>query len=141
MTLARNKQIVRAFYEQVVNTGDVSRVPEFISPECVEVDGERRFPSGLDGMRAHVTGVRGTYPDLHLAIGRQIAEGDIVVTEIVATGTHAGEWLGMRPTGRRLAFTGVNVDRVVDGRIVEHGGAANLLLPLLEAGALKVVGP
>jgi len=31
--------------------------------------------------------------------------------------------------------------RVVDGRIVEHGGAANLLEPLLEIGAIKVVGP
>lgn len=29
------------------------------------------------------------------------------------------------------------VDRVVDGRIVEHGGAANMLIPLLEAGALR----
>jgi len=35
----------------------------------------------------------------------------------------------------------VNIDRVVDGRIVEHGGAANLLEPLLAIGAIQVVGP
>ncbi len=40
-----------------------------------------------------------------------------------------------------MAFSGVNIDRVVDGRIVEHGGAANMLGPLLEIGAIKVVGP
>lgn len=34
-----------------------------------------------------------------------------------------------------------NVDRVVDGRIVEHGGAANLLEPLLASGAVRAVGP
>lgn len=34
-----------------------------------------------------------------------------------------------------------NVDRVVDGRIVEHSGAANLLEPLLAIGAIRVVGP
>jgi hypothetical protein len=44
----------------------------------------------------------------------------------------------MKPTGRVLEFTGVNLDKVVDGRIVEHGGAANLLEPFLEAGAIKV---
>ena len=36
-------------------------------------------------------------------------------------------------------FTGVNVDRIGRGRIVEHGGAANMLEPLLEAGALRPV--
>ena len=46
----------------------------------------------------------------------------------------------MKPTGKTVEFTGVNVDRVVDGRIVEHGGAANLLGPLLEIGAIQVVG-
>jgi hypothetical protein len=35
----------------------------------------------------------------------------------------------------------VNVDKVVDGRIVEHGGAANMLEPLLAIGTVRVVGP
>jgi hypothetical protein len=39
-----------------------------------------------------------------------------------------------------VVYTGVNADRVVGGRIVEHGGAANMLGPLLEIGAVKVVG-
>jgi len=140
MSTERNKQIVRRFYEEIVNTGDVTRIAEFVAPDCVEVDGTRQVPSGHDGMTAHVQGVRATYPDLRLEIGRQVAEGEMVVTEIVATGTHRGEWLGMKPTGRRLTFTGVNVDRVVGGRIVEHGGAANLLGPLLESGAIRIVG-
>lgn len=41
---------------------------------------------------------------------------------------------GVAPTGRQVVYTGVNMDRVVNGRIVEHGGAANLLGPLLELG-------
>jgi hypothetical protein len=45
----------------------------------------------------------------------------------------------MKPTGKKLAITGVNVDRVVNERIVEHGGAANMLEPLLEVGAIRVV--
>ncbi len=139
-SLERNKRLVRDFYEQVVSTGDVARIPEFIADDCVEIDGARRVPSGIPGMTAHVAGVRGVYAGLRIVVLRQIAEGDIVVTEISATGVHAGEWIGIAPTGRQLTFTGVNVDRVEGGRIVEHGGAANMLGPLLEAGALRVVG-
>ena len=49
-----------------------------------------------------------------------------------------GEWIGIEPTGRKVEYTGVNVDRVKDGRIVEHGGAANLLETLLEIGAVRI---
>jgi predicted ester cyclase len=121
-----NKLLVRRFYEEVVNTGDMHRLAEFIRP------------ADLEGMRGHVLGVRETYPDLHLTVERQIAEGEWVVTCVTARGTHQGVWLGMRPTGKKVEMTGVNVDRVIDGRIVEHGGAANLLEPLLEIGAIRI---
>ena len=134
-----NKRLVRRFYEEVVNTGHVDGIAGFIAPECVETDGKVRVLSGIDGMANHVLAVREVYPDLRLTIERQIAEGDWVVTVVTARGTHSGSWLGMKPTGRSLVFTGVNVDKVREGRIVEHGGAANMLEPFLEAGALRVV--
>jgi hypothetical protein len=52
-----------------------------------------------------------------------------------------GQWLGIRPTEKVITMTGVTVDRVVDGLIVEHGGAADVFGPFLEAGAIRVVGP
>jgi hypothetical protein len=45
----------------------------------------------------------------------------------------------MKPTGKEIAVSGVNVDRVVNGRIVEHGGAANLFHAFLAIGAISVV--
>ena len=139
MGIEQNKTLVRQFYEGIINTGNVDKIAEFISSDCVEVSGKVRVASGVDGMARHVLGVRETYPDLSLTIDRQIAEGDWVVTQITARGTHRGSWLGMKPTGRVLEFTGVNVDRVVEGKIVEHGGAANMLEPFLNVGAIKVV--
>jgi predicted ester cyclase len=90
-------------------------------------------------MANHIHGVRQTYPDLVVTIERQIAEDDWVVTQVTARGTHQGVWLGIKPTDRPVVITGVNVDKVVDGRIVEHGGAANTLESLLEIGAVRVV--
>ena len=139
MDIEANKRLVRQFYEDVVSTGDVNRVADFVAAECVETDGLTRVDSGIDGMVEHVRGVRGVYPDLRITVDRQIAEGEWVASLITARGTHQGEWLGMKPTGRTLVFTAVNVDHVVDGRIVEHGGAANMLLPFLDAGAIRVV--
>lgn len=139
MGIAANKELVRRYYEEVVNAAAVDRLSEFLAPEYTEVHDNVRYPIGLAGAVEHVLGVRRTYPDLHLTVEQQIAEGEWVATRVTMRGTHEGEWLGIRPTGRRIEVTAVNLDRVVDGRIVEHGGAASLLMPLLQIGAIRPV--
>ena len=139
MCSEKNKILARRFYEEIVNTGKVEGIENLISPEYQEVHNGIKYPVGIDGAKAHILGVRQTYPDLHLTIDRQIAEGQWVVTCLTARGTHRGTWLGIKPTGKTVSFTVVNVDRIVDGRIIEHGGAANMLEPLLEIGAVRVV--
>ncbi len=134
------KRVARRFVEEVVNTGDVGRLAEFVSPGFRESNDPAGRVAGLEGMREHVLGVRRVYGDLHLTVEQQIAEGEWVATRITARGVHRGEWLGIRPTGKPVEFTGVNLDRVVDGRIVEHGGAANMFEGLLAIGAIRVVG-
>lgn len=141
MSTQENKLLVRCYYEQVVNTGDVDEIAKFISPDYVEVHENQVHAMGIEGAAAHVLGVRETYPDLHLTVEQQIAEGDWVVTRVTMRGTHEGTWCGMAPTGQRVEMTAVNIDRVGGGRIVEHGGAANLLGPLLDIGAVRAVGP
>ncbi len=141
MNSEENKTLVRRFYEEIVNTGNIENIETFISENYVEIYNGKRHESGIAGAKAHILGVRETYPDLHISIEQQIAEGEWVATCITARGTHQGSWMGIKPTGKSVAFTGVNVDRVVNGRIVEHGGAASMLEPLLEIGAVRVVGP
>jgi hypothetical protein len=51
MTSTEKKRLVRRYYEEVVNTGDVDRLAEFISPDYVEVHENVRHPLGLDGAR------------------------------------------------------------------------------------------
>jgi len=140
MSTEENKALIRRYYDEVLNTGRVDDIQQFIAPDYSEIHDSKRYAVGIEGARAHVLGVRATYRDFRISIDRQIAEGDWVATCITACGVHEGEWLGIKPTGKAVTFTAVNVDRVVDGRIVEHGGAANLLGQLLEIGAIKVVG-
>ena len=134
----KNKEIIKKYIREIVNTGNLSKLESFISEDYVEVMDGERFEAGLEGARNHILGVRNTYPDLELKIEKQVEEGEWVATSYIMTGTHMGEWMGIRPTGRKIKVSGVNFDRVVKGKIVEHGGAANLLHPLLEAGAIKV---
>ena len=136
MSNDQNKALVRRYYEEVVSTGAVDEIDRYVAEDYVEVHDNKRYPIGLEGAKEHLRGVRRTYPDLRLTVEQQVAEGEWVVSRVTMRGTHAGEWLGIRPTGKLVEMTAVNIDRIVNGRIVEHGGAANLLGPLLEIGAV-----
>ena len=134
-----NKTIVKEYIEKVVNTGNVELIAQFVSSDYVEIYKNKRYAIGIKGAKEHITGVRKTYPDLKLSIDLQIEEGELVATCYTMGGTHTGSWMGIKPTGKRMEITGVNIDRIIDNKIVEHGGAANMFEGLLEIGAIKIV--
>lgn len=136
---SKNKAVIRNYIRNVVNTGNIDKIDKYISEKYTEVLDGKRYKVGIDGAKKHIIDVRQTYQDLKLTVDHQIAEGDWVATSITASGTHKGEWIGMKPTGKKVVFTGVNVERLEKGKIVEHGGAANLLFQFLEIGAIQVV--
>lgn len=133
-----NKSIVKKYYETVLNTGDVTNISEFISENYTEFFQNESYELGIEGAIKHIIGVRETYPDFKLQIDFQIAEMDFVASSYTMTGTHLGKWMDIKPTGKKIHVTGVNIDKLKNGKIVEHCGAANLFHALLDIGAIKI---
>ena len=131
-----NKEKIKYFYEQITSDNRIDEVPEYVSNICTVRLGEQIIPIGIEGMKQHMIDVRKTYPDLKMTVTRQYCDGYYVISEFIMEGTHQGEWLGMKPTGKKISITGVNIDKVIDEKIVEHGGAANTFDALFEAGII-----
>ena len=132
-----NQEIAKYFYEHITSNHLIEELPKYIAENCIVRMGESIVPVGVNGMKQHMIDVRKTYPDLKMTIIRQFADGDTVISEFIMEGTHLGEWLGMKPTGKKLRMSGVDIDKFVDGKIVEHGGAVNTFEALFEAGIIK----
>jgi predicted ester cyclase len=66
-----------------------------------------------------VRAYRNGFPDYHCVIDDQIAEADQVVTRWTFRGTQSGPLMGIPPTGRQVTVTGVAVDRVDGGKLIE----------------------
>lgn len=129
-------EIVRYFYEVIVSENKIERISEFVSTECCVRVGNKLNHIGVEGMLEHISATKHTYPDYTMKITKQFCDGDYVISEFIMEGTHAGEWIGIKPTHKKLSFTGVDIDRVVDGKIVEHSGAVNTFETLLEANLI-----
>ena len=81
----------------------------------------------IDGVPPNYAGWRQThgmfleaFPDQTLSIEDQFAEGNEVVTRWTFSGTHQGPLMGIPATGKRVELQGISIDRVEDGKVVEH---------------------
>lgn len=118
---------IKYFYEVISSTSNrFDEVDNYVSTDCTAKVGETSIPIGLEGMRQHLIDVRKTYPDMKLRVIRQFVDHDYVISEVIMEGTHLGEWLGIKPTGKKLQIAGINIDKIKEGKIIEHGGAASV---------------
>ncbi len=133
MAINKNKDLIRRLYAEVVSAGNTARVGEFVSEDYLDhnAEGAGRGPGVL---RAHIEAVRRTFPDFRLRIEDVVAEGDRVATRVTAQGTHQGRWMSIEPTGALVELKGINIDRVVDGKLVEHWGEADTIGMLRQMG-------
>ena len=76
------------------------------------------------------------FPDAQITIDDCIVQGETVATRWHLTGTHRGEFLGVAATGRPIAFDGLEYNRVVDGRFVEHRSMFDNVALLRQIGAM-----
>ena len=134
-----NKDIVKYFYETVVSEYLLDEIPNYISNNCVQKVGKNEYFIGIDGMKQHLIDVRQTYPDYTIKINQQYTDGNYVISEFVMKGTHKGEFIGITPTNKILEITGINIDRIENGKIIEHGGATNTFEVFWEHHLIKPV--
>ncbi len=134
-----SKELIKEFYEVVVTNNELERMGEFVAEDSVVRIGNDIFPLGVEAMKEHILATKQTYPDYSMNIIGQYQDGEYIISEFIMTGTHDGEWIGITPTHKELQFTGVDIDKVVNGKIVEHGGAVNTFDTLWENKLIRPV--
>jgi steroid delta-isomerase-like uncharacterized protein len=120
MSTEENKALARRVIEEMFNEGNLDVADELIASDYVDHD--PAMPEevrGPEGFKEYVGMYRSAFPDLHIQIEDQIAEGDKVVTRWTGTGTHEGELAGIAPTGNYVTLPGMEIVRISEGKLVE----------------------
>jgi steroid delta-isomerase-like uncharacterized protein len=122
MGTCENKALVGRLIEECVNEHRADLLDRFVDARLrmhPGTPGASPDTEGLDELEQAFSRFRTTFPDLHVSPEDMIAEGDLVAARWTATGTHAGPLAGIPPTGRAVRWSGIDVYRLLDGRIVE----------------------
>ncbi len=94
---------------------------------------DAKGPAGVKRLAAMV---HASFPDLHFTIEDMVAEGDKVAYRYSVRGTHQGDFMGIAPTGKQFAVTGIHTYRVGDGKLQEDWVNWDTLRLLRQLGVL-----
>jgi len=117
MSVEQNKTILRRFFDELFNEGNLDVAGEIVAEGYVNHDPAPGEQPGLEGLRTFITGIRTSFPDGHFGIEDQIAEGDKAVTRWTFHGTHKADFAGIPATGKQVTFSAINIHRIVGGKI------------------------
>ncbi len=137
-----NKAIARRLAEELVQGGDLALVDELFAVDYVPHDpSDPGRPGGRDGARQFIAMLHTGMSDVRYTIEDLIAEGDRVMYRWTLRGRHTGPFMGIPPTGNRIAIDGIDLFRIEAGRIAESWVAADALGMLQQLGVLPPPGP
>jgi steroid delta-isomerase-like uncharacterized protein len=120
-TQEANKLVARRLAEAVFSQGDMAALDQLIADGYVNHNIPVPGLSGTKtGFRQLVAATRQAFPDVTVHVEDVVAEGDMVVFHDHVTATSQGEFFGVPPNGKPVAWTEIHFLRVADGRIVEH---------------------
>ena len=141
MSTEDNKVAVRRFYEEIINKKNVTALEVFINTNCLDHALPAGIPTGIEGSKQFISMFLMAFPDLHFTVEDMIAEGDKVVARLTIQGTQTGSFLGISPTGRHATIGCIDINRMSDGKSMEHWLEMDTLGLLQQLGVIPVSSP
>jgi steroid delta-isomerase-like uncharacterized protein len=139
MSTEQNKAIVCRMVEDVQSRHQISAVDEFFAADFIDHSVPPGLPPDREGVKMQFAMFFSAFPDLHVVIHDQVAEGDTVVTRKTFHGTHRGDLMGIPPSNRPVAFEVIDILQVRDGKITDHWNVVDRLGLMQQIGALPIL--
>jgi predicted ester cyclase len=115
-----NKNAVSSIYK-MFESGDLSNLDEYVHKEMLEHTPDPMIiQTGIEGLKELIRINHIAFPDLKIKVYNMTAEGDLVYTHFNFSGTNTGPIHHAEPTFRSIDIDGVDIVKIVDGKIAEH---------------------
>lgn len=137
MNTEDNKATARRYIEELQNAKNSAIIDELLIEDCVIHLGSR-YVDREKYRKMSETNYK-VFPDLHINIENQIAEGEMVSTQWKSHFTHTNRFMDYEPTYEEILIAGISVHRIIANKIVEVWIYWDRLELILQLGVKKPV--
>ncbi|MBI1260002.1 MAG: hypothetical protein GC204_21245 [Chloroflexi bacterium] len=113
--LEANKQVVHTIHLSWNEENRSQSIDHLLAPNWVmhpSAQPNQISLYGVDQFKNWAAGFLTVMPDFRATIHDTVADGDLVAIRWTVTGTHQGEYMGAKPTGKAIEVTGASMWRV-----------------------------
>src|SRR6266850_7290169 len=138
-TAQRADELVRTLFD-AFNADDPARIDELLARSFLSYDlhGTR----SRTGLKNYHSALRRSFSELRFEVHENVGvlvEGDLVALRTIITGTHAGDYAGVAPTGTQIQTSASHFFRIRDDQFVEHWQVVDTYRILAAIGAIPGV--
>lgn len=120
---SKYKVLLEQFYDAVFNLPNLTEAQNLITPDYIDHNPiTPKSASGIDGLKHTSAMLRTGFPKLNISVKDLIVGRDRVVTRIRVRGTHQGEFMGLKPTGKQIDISAIEIYGIVGEKISERWG-------------------
>jgi steroid delta-isomerase-like uncharacterized protein len=140
-TPEENLAVVRRFFEDGVNAGNLDVFDEVVTPDVVYAGATVSDESGLEALKRIYGEALTGFPGIQYGFLTSVASGNAVAVRYRVEGVHTGEFRGLEPTGNTITWNHSAFAHVACGKITEMWAEVDQLDRLKQFGALAEEGP
>ena len=133
----QHRRIIQRYYEEVWNRGRLEVLDELLDPQYINhTPSVPNPPPGPDGLKPIVAAIRKGFPDLHYEIKEIIVNDSMAVARVIMTGTQKDSLFDLPPTGKKITVNQINIEKIRNGRVVEHWLVTDELTMMKQLGVV-----
>ncbi len=127
---------------QAINSGNLDRLNDYFTADYTEhTPLPPGLPTGIEGFKIFMGGLRAALPDLHFTIEDTFVNGDHVVQRVTGQGTMKNSLMGIPPTGKHALWSEIHDVRLgPNGKFVEHWGNVDQMSMMTQLGLAPAPG-
>jgi steroid delta-isomerase-like uncharacterized protein len=134
-----NVKMYTQLWQDIINNGKVELLDTKFAPNCFLrlASGEIK---GQADVKAYYMTLLTAFSNPNFKIDEAFGKDDKVVKRWTFTGTHTGELNGIKPTNKKITFSGITIAVIADGKVIEETDFADDLGLMTQLGAISPEG-
>ena len=134
MSVDDNRTLATRFYREILNGRNMDTADEILSEGYID---HSAAAPGLENFKTYLVMITSVFPDINVTIEAMFADDHNVAARLTIRGTQSGSFRGFPAKGGQATWSGMDIIRVSDGKIVERWSERDFLHMLVQLGHIE----
>lgn len=134
-----NVKMYTQLWQDIINNGKTELLDTKFAPNIVLRSASSEI-KGQAAVKAYYLALLKAFSNAEFIVDEAFGKDDKVVKRWTFSGTHTGALNGIKPTNKKIKFSGITIARIADGKVIEETDYSDDLGLMQQLGVVPAEG-